>query len=140
MTVTCPHCKEPAERVTGNLIYMRRKDLAEKYFWRCEPCRAYVGCHPGTDTPLGPLAKASTRSARAAAHDAFDPIWQELMAQGLSKRKARSKAYAWLSRELGGLQSNIGQMEEAKCRRVIAICKAQRGKPLIDPLPGEPCP
>ena len=136
----CPHCGNAAERVPGAVIYRNRPDLADIWIWSCKPCNSYVGCHPGTDKPLGPLAKSSTRRARVKAHAAFDPIWKRQVAeQGLSKRKARGGAYAWLSAQLGGVQSNIGEMDEDMCGRVIAICHAHtnQGESLIQPLPGD---
>lgn len=136
-TPTCCHCDGPADRITGADIYRGRRDLADRYFWHCESCNAYVGCHPGTDKPLGELAKYATRQARMKAHLFFDPIWRGLMKQGLSKSRARKQAYGWLSAQLGGGLSNISSMDEQTCVRVIEICKAHTGKPLISPLPGD---
>lgn len=134
----CCHCGQPAIRVTGADIYKGWPDLAKKYFWQCEPCNAYVGCHSGTDKPLGQLAKYATRQARMKAHLFFDPIWRGLMKQGMSKSRARKLAYGWLSAQLGGSLSNISSMDEATCQQVIEICKAcNEQAPFISPLPGD---
>ena len=140
MTVICCHCGEPAIRVTGAKIYKGLPELYEKYFWQCEPCNAYVGCHPGTDKPLGELAKFSTRQARINAHFHFDPIWRAMMKKGMSKSRARKQAYGWLSAQLGGRQPNISSMDETTCKQVIDICKAytkEGSGPFISPLPGD---
>lgn len=41
----CPYCGNPAQFVTGEVIYPHRKDLHDKKFYACPPCDAYVGCH-----------------------------------------------------------------------------------------------
>jgi hypothetical protein len=61
--------------VGGAEIYPHRPDLAEKRFWRCA-CGCYVGCHTGTNTPLGNLPTAQIRDARQHIHRVLDPIWR----------------------------------------------------------------
>lgn len=119
---TCPYCGTVAQLVTGEAIYPRRPDLWAKRFWSCPPCKAYVGCHPGTTTPLGRLADATLRSAKQAAHALFDPLWQR-------GEMTREKAYAWLARELGipGKDCHIGMFDVDTCVRVIEVCKKRRG-------------
>src|SRR5689334_11179313 len=53
--VRCDHCRQPAELHLGTAVYPERKDLAERQFWVCWACDAWVGCHSGTDKPFGPL-------------------------------------------------------------------------------------
>lgn len=72
----CPYCRQPAKLVTGAAMYPHRPDLIHKWFYRCFPCDAHVGCHPGTRNPLGRLANFELRTAKIAAHAAFDPIWR----------------------------------------------------------------
>ena len=123
--VTCNYCNRPAELVTGKAIYPHRPDLFEKMFWRCAPCKAYVGCHkPGVNQgdgsrPLGRLANAELRAAKSAAHAAFDPIWKE----GIKKR---GSAYAWLSDLLGidPKTCHIGEFDVDMCRRVVELVGA----------------
>lgn len=113
---TCPYCTAPAECVTGAQVYPHRPDLAGKTFWRCAPCDARVGCHPGTRTPLGGLANAVTRDARSRAHAAFDALWN-----GETAVMGRRRAYAMLALELGlePVKTHIGHFDEATCERVI---------------------
>lgn len=118
--ILCPYCGGGAESVGGDTIYPHRPDLFKKKFWSCGPCGAYVGCHKGTDRPLGRLANAELRSSKMAAHRAFDPLWRD----GPMKRKA---AYAWLTRALGidGADCHIGMMDVAMCKRVVEVCEAR---------------
>lgn len=115
--ITCAYCGNPVMRVTGQAIYPHRKDLYAKTFWRCVPCHAYVGCHPGTGTPLGRLANAELRSAKMKAHAAFDPVWK-------SGSKKRGSAYGWLSDKLAieKKDCHIGMFDVATCNRVVEVC------------------
>lgn len=117
MIVNCDYCQQPAQLVGGDTIYPHRPDLAHKWFYYCAPCIAWVGCHPGTEKPLGRLANAELRRAKQDAHAAFDPLWQS----GGMKRKA---AYAWLAEQLGVERIHIGKCDLATCRRVVEICRA----------------
>lgn len=115
--VLCHYCMAPAELVGGDVIYPHRADLANKLFYRCEPCGAYVGCHDGTDKPLGRLADAELRAAKSAAHRAFDPLWR-------SKQMKRSEAYKWLAEQLGieGKDCHIGMFDVETCWRAVRAC------------------
>lgn len=97
--------------------------------WHCVPCKAWVNCHKGTMTPLGRLANAVLRGAKIRTHAAFDPFWQAKMRRnGLSKRHARGKGYAWLAAQLGipPADCHIGMFDEAECARVVEVCEAAR--------------
>jgi hypothetical protein len=119
MAVLCDYCGGPTLLVTGKDVYPHRPDLEGKSFYMCVPCNAWVGCHLGTDKPMGRLANAELRRAKMAAHAAFDPLWQ----QGLAKR---SHAYAWLAEQLEITQHNchIGQFDVATCQRVVDMFTA----------------
>lgn len=41
----CPYCGSKTEYVDGTVIYPHRPDLANRKFYICRPCNAYVGCH-----------------------------------------------------------------------------------------------
>lgn len=112
----CPYCKRPAELVSGAVIYPHRPDLEGKRFHRCEPCRAWVGCHPGTTIPLGRLANDALRRAKRAAHEAFDPLWK-------NRHMRRNAAYKWLAERLGIPPGfcHIGAFDEAECARVVEV-------------------
>lgn len=118
MIILCPYCKQPAELVTGVKIYPHRPELSEKAFWNCGPCRARVGCHPGTTKALGRLANSKLRYWKIQAHAAFDPIWR-------SGNKKRNQAYRWLAREMGIAKDDchIGLFNILQCKKVVAVCR-----------------
>lgn len=114
----CPYCGSESKQVKGRDIYLRaRNSYADKTFYQCTPCDAYVGCHPSTDVPLGRLANAPLRKARNAAHAIFDLKWRS----GNMKRK---EAYAWLAEKLGldRKDCHIALMEIEMCQRVVEVC------------------
>jgi hypothetical protein len=115
----CPYCGKESEAVSGDVVYPHREDLYFKTFYRCKPCDAYVGCHPGTVKPLGRLANAELRSAKQQAHNAFDPTWQG------GGANARKIAYRWLALKLGVHPDDchIGMMDKETCLKVVEICK-----------------
>lgn len=117
----CPYCGVGAVLTTGATVYPHRPDLRALPFFRCPPCDAHVGCHPGTRTPLGSLANAALRKARAEAHAAFDPHWKADRVPG-----ARKRAYAALARELGmrAEDCHIGRFSESQCARAIVVCQS----------------
>jgi len=92
-----------------------------KQFWNCDPCKAYVGCHPGTTNPLGRLANSELRKAKQKAHAAFDPIWKS----GKLKRKA---AYKWLADKIGIAEQNchIGMMDVYQCLAVVELLRENK--------------
>ena len=84
----------------------------------CCSCSARVGCHPGTDIPLGSLADRQTTAARSAAHAAFDPIWQ-----GKGK-DARRRAYGSLAKALGLESAHISWLNSGQCADAIRAIQA----------------
>ena len=123
ITVICDYCKLPAELVAGSEVYPHRPELADHQIWRCKPCGAWVGCHFGTNKPLGRLANAELRKAKMAAHAEFDPLWQRSSPK--QKFARRGEAYHWLSRQLGKpfAQTHIGMFDVSECQRVVEVCK-----------------
>jgi len=111
---TCPYCNRAAHLRSGDRLYAHRPDLADKWFWCCQWCDAYVGCHPGTKRPLGRLAGPELRKLKMAAHSAFDPLWR-------NGAMTRNEAYAALAKFMGltKKQCHIGKFDEGQCRRVI---------------------
>src|SRR5580698_695736 len=87
-------------------------------FYLCRHCDAYVGCHPGTEMPLGRLADADLRLAKRKAHAAFDPLWKSGMI-------SRGKCYGWLANQLGiqKIECHIGMFDIDTCCRVVEVCK-----------------
>lgn len=124
--VRCDYCQGQAHLVTGKVLYPHRSDLFDRFFWYCEPCDAYVGCHAknkghGDGTvPLGRLANAELRRARGKAHTAFDAIW-------MSGRMTRTEAYTWLANELDIAPQNchIGRFDAEMCRAVARIAEQE---------------
>jgi hypothetical protein len=116
--VICPYCRKPTERVGGDVIYPRYPDLHAKWFYLCRPCDAYVGCHPGSDNPLGSPANEATRRARRAAHLAFDRVWK-------CGWMPRSSAYRWMAHALNIRPNDmhIGMFLPARCRMVEETVK-----------------
>lgn len=114
----CPYCGQSPKKVFGLTLYPHRPDLAEKKFWQCAPCDAYVGCHPNQDwVPLGRLANAELRAAKVRAHAALDPLWK-------SGRMTRGMAYQWLAQKLKieKSQCHIGMFDVETCNRVVEVC------------------
>lgn len=132
MKVICPYCKQPAKLVGGIAIYRHRPDLHDKMFWSCELCKAWVGCHPGTENPLGRLANAELRAWKQRAHAAFDPVWQARFERKSSadpkytKGMARGGRYKALAQALGITKDecHIGMFDIDMCQRVVEICSA----------------
>ncbi len=119
--ILCSYCLAAAELIKGDVLYPSRPDLHRKSFWRCVPCKAWVGCHAGTETPLGRLADYTLRRAKSAAHTAFDPLWRE-------GHMGRSAAYTWLAITLGRRisETHIGLFDVETCWRVVALCNQFR--------------
>ena len=89
-SLACQYCGADAVLTSSAEIYGGR-DYGKIYI--CRPCGAYVGCHKGTEVPLGTLANEELRAARKAAHAAFDPIHKK-------GYKRRDRAYWWLAEKL----------------------------------------
>ena len=119
---TCRFCGGAVALVNKAIFYGGRE-----YGWplayACSCCGARVGCHPGTNIPLGTLADKATMRARNAAHAAFDPLWK---GQG---KGMRSNAYRALSKALGK-PAHISWMDVDDCCRVVELVAS--GKIRID--------
>lgn len=120
----CPYCAAEAVLIMSSAeLYSSGRDYGPA--WVCRPCRAWVGCHPRSTTPLGRLANAELRAAKIRAHAAFDPLWRSKMArEGCQQHVARGAGYAWLADRLGMPrdQCHIGMFDVAECDRVVALC------------------
>lgn len=117
MKVYCDYCGRRAELVDSKVIY--GKDFGHKCYL-CRPCLAYVGCHKGTDKPLGRLANAELREWKKRAHEAFDPLWKYGRFRGY-----RDAAYSWLAKRMGlpVEETHIGMFDIDQCKRVVSICR-----------------
>ena len=119
--VKCDYCHRDAKRVGAEKIYPHRRDLIGKWFWECEPCGAYVGCHPGTTNALGRLANAELRRAKQGVHRVLDPLWK-------SKKMCRSEAYALLAKGLNIAPQNchVGMFDVHTCEAAVNVLRAHR--------------
>lgn len=135
---TCPYCNEASKLVTGAELYPHRPTLHKCFFWRCEPCKAHVGCHregalfmigdkraiSNGRVPLGRLANADLRRAKSEAHTAFDTMWR-------TRTMSRNGAYRWLAKELGITvdECHIGMFDLQQCRAVVDAVAQYRSIP-----------
>lgn len=117
--VLCDYCGKPAVLVDSAIVYEGR---SYGMIWYCKGCQAWVGCHQGTNKPLGRLANAELRVQKRLAHAAFDPIWRG------KTSFTRRAAYAWLAEEMGLPieRTHIGMFDVDQCKQVIKICKERR--------------
>jgi hypothetical protein len=100
LCVNCDYCFMPASLVYGDRVYGSAK-YAYLLFWYCSSCQAWVGCHKGTNNPLGRLANKELRTLKLKGHDLFDPIWKQAwkLRRG-SKSIHRGAAYKWLANSI----------------------------------------
>lgn len=124
----CPYCGGRVNLVSSSTVYHSNKYKGK--MWVCEhypKCDAYVGCHPGTEIPLGRLANKKLRNLKMEAHKWFDPIWKS----GLMTRK---EVYKWLASMLNIEESecHIGMFSPDTCNKVIQICKRQDNPEIIE--------
>lgn len=112
--VWCPYCNQRAKLTSSKKVYGGR-DYGPIYL--CEPCQAWVGCHPHSTKPLGTLANENLRAARKAAHTSFDPIWK-------TGSLTRTDAYHWLANQMGirYRDCHIALFSEDQCLQVVEIC------------------
>jgi hypothetical protein len=118
----CPYCGNNAVLVGGKSIYPHRSDLYRKWFYLCQPCDAYVGCHPNK-APLGRLANRQLRIAKMQAHSVFDPLWKE-------GQMTRTQAYKWLSEKMKipVNETHIGLFDIGQCLQVEQIVKDENAR------------
>lgn len=125
--VVCPYCGQDAELVTGDKVYADWPDLADRWFWRCVPCDAWVGTHSNSArrAPLGTLANRDLRALRRLVHAFFDPLWRD---EVNAIFETRTGAYEWLAAVLGIplAECHIGMFSEELCHRAINIITAKR--------------
>jgi len=121
----CQYCGKRAKKVGGQEIYPHLKALYDEEFWKCPDCDAYTGVYPNGN-PKGTLANKELRSARRAAHEAFDPLWQD----GLLGERDRKGAYVWLTIQLGMTEvAHIGFLSLEDCKKVVTISEREINKP-----------
>lgn len=106
----------PAEKIYGEKA-AKSLGLFGEQIYQCQNCNARVGCHKGTNRPLGNVANEALRLKRIETHQVFDGYWK-------SQHMTRTNAYKWLSQQmrLPAKQSHIGGFEMDQCQKVIELC------------------
>ena len=126
----CPYCQNKTElHMDSSIVY--GKDYGPIHLCVCYPiCDSYVGCHPGTTTPLGRPANKELRYWKKQAHEYFDHLWKTKKINGIYKKfipdtSNRKKSYIWLSEQLGlpEERTHIGMFDVKTCKKVVEICK-----------------
>lgn len=117
--IICDECGSPRVHLQKRSFMRMRVTNKWDLVWHCLDCLALVGCHEGTDIPLGLMASAQTRAARFDAHKAFDRLWR-------GGRMSRADAYMWLSQTLmvPVEQAHIGMLTERQCEKLVEAVKA----------------
>ena len=121
--IRCPYCGSIAVIRSAADIYHDPKRKDKLYVCSNYPtCGAYVGMHPGTQQPYGPLANGDLRNLRIRAHRLFDQLWQ-------SGVMSRRDAYRWLADyfSLPLSDAHIGMFSEYRCGELIRKCNELLG-------------
>ena len=122
----CPYCKAEAEAELkdSKVIYGKSYGLV----WICSrypQCDVYVGCHKGTETPLGTMAGKELRELRKEAHAVFDRLWKDgNITRGIAYTPLRGIM------KLDEDQAHIGQFNERQCKELIEYFKPRMGASL----------
>jgi hypothetical protein len=88
------------------------------WMYVCTECEARCGMHPFTAIPLGTIADDELRKVRTSCKPVFERLWK-------SGRMDRSKAYAWLAKQLGiDVEAcHWGLFEVDTCLRARDLCR-----------------
>lgn len=118
--IKCDDCGSPRVHLQKRGYMGLRVTKTWDLIWHCADCHALVGCHEGTDIPLGRMADAMTREARFNAHTVFDRLWR-----GRNRKLTRAEAYAWMARTLviPPEEAHIGMLNERQCEALILAVK-----------------
>lgn len=120
----CPYCGDRARLFPSSDHIYNGVDYGP--VWQCQLCFAYVGCHAGTNKPLGRLASKPLREWKQKAHKSFDTLWHyKIKKTGCRRRIARGQAYKWLAGQLGidTSECHIGYFTIEQCQKVVEICE-----------------
>lgn len=128
LSVRCPYCGDLSELILGSQLFPHIDNCRYDYFYRCRPCRAFIGCIPGTKTPKGRLANPELRKAKKAARQAFNAIAYNKELQGASRYMAYKSSYDWLSNRLGLPREfcNFDLMTLEQCWKAAEVCNNLR--------------
>lgn len=117
----CRYCGGVIRLVPARVIYgeaATRLGMETENIYLCQNCNARVGCHKGTNRPLGNVANEVLRLKRMETHQVSDAFWK-------SKGMTRTQGYKWLARQMDipERHAHIGGFEMDDCQRVIALCR-----------------
>ena len=87
VNIKCPYCGSQALLRPASVVYGgKAKDPAAPYYVCAHypACDAYVAAHRRTRLPMGTLANADLRRRRIQAHAAFNRLWADEQAAGVS--------------------------------------------------------
>ena len=118
----CPDCGGKAELKDSAIIYGKSYGLA----YVCEnypKCDNFVGCHKGTNKPLGTLANAKLRSKRKETHSLFDQLWK-------GENRERGQAYKFMAEvlDIDQEQAHIALLTFAQCDKLIKAILGAKSK------------
>ena len=114
----CRYCGSEVVFTSNAEIYGKEYGNGKCYL--CRNCRALVGVHTETLTPLGTLANEELRKARNEAHLYFDKLWK-------SKKMKRNEAYKWLANKMNLKKedTHIALFEIEQCKKVIILVREE---------------
>lgn len=126
--VICDYCSAKATFLKTSETVYHGRDYGP--LWICEPCQAWVGCHPDL-RPLGRLADSELRQAKRDAHLQFDRLWKDWAfaypdlgrCNARLKRLMRARAYAWATDAMNipADKCHIGQFNVEQCNQLIDL-------------------
>jgi len=116
----CSHCNQESVLTLGSVISPFNPSMKHKWFYFCEPCWAWVGCHKYSKRTLGHPANQELRAMRIKVHSKFDSMW--------STRNGRTRAYKWLSKKmkLSSDETHIGMFDLKKCNSALEIIEKRK--------------
>lgn len=124
----CDYCGARAALVkSGEASYPYREDHGA--LWVCAACQAWIGIHARStrNVPLGRLADAALRDAKARLHSALEPLVAgKVRRDGVNAFEARAKAVRWVAGELGfePVPGSIHNLSLEQCEQAIRYVEA----------------
>ena len=122
----CRYCGGVIRSVPAETVYgasTNRLGMKNERIYQCQNCNARVGCHKGTNRPLGNVANEVLRLKRIETHQVFDSLWKQ-------RHMSRTAAYKWLAKQMGLSEgtAHIGGFEMDQCQKAIWICERENQK------------
>lgn len=124
--MTCPYCGSNVLKAQGGVVNPHVPGLVAECYWVCSrypECDTYVGCHPGTDDPVGTIADLGLREWRRKAHAAFDPMWQ-----GGAMTLAGAHSWMRVSLKVDKKTCSVGLLDVNQCKRLVQFCERKAAK------------